>query len=849
MKIIYIIVCVIYMLYPISIMSQNGGDLNKTDVVSIDIQKKGAAVASSMYGVFFEEINHAGDGGLYAELVRNRSFEDMKLPPKYMTKEGKLIAKPVKHHLTGKTDTMALEWDDKAVPGWHLATGVSALAKISLTQEAPKFSSAPTNLKVEIQKGDSVRLINEGYWGMSIKAEELYMLRTIIRSTNYTGKIVAKLLSCQNKELAAKELEISRDNTWKDQTSLLCAHGTDKAARLVLEFNGVGTVWLDYVSLFPQKTFKQRSNGFRIDLAEMISDLKPAFVRWPGGAIVGGVTLENRFDWKKTLGDPAARPGEYLTWGYRCTYGMGYYEMLQFCEDIGAKAMFVCNVGLADIFQSGEACPDDSIDFFIDDCLNAIEYALGGIDTEWGSRRAADGHPAPFPLAYVEVGNEHWGKEYDRRYDMFYKAIKKKYPNLTIISNHALWEKEKVHDDTGLIDPHWYGEPEFFWHNVDLFDSISRNGSKIYVGEYACIFKVGSGNMEAALAEAAFMCGMEQNGDLVKMTSYAPLLQNRHDKDWLVNMIWFDSDEVVGRSSYYVQKLFAENRPTYNVNVKSFSANEPQGLGVQRGGIGFGSQKSYLKFKDLKVIVKGKNIDFASLHQKAVKGEWDAKKGMLVQNSNIGESFYWVDGINCNDYTLECKMYKSGLKEGFFIYHSLSDDAKTGVLYNIGCWTGQAVAVKEYMDGSNAGALAHAVEYSIEPQKWYNLKLVVTPQKSTLYIDGKQLLSYVPKGLMPKYAIASGIDERTKELVLKVVNRMPVSYSPEIRIEGAGNIAKVGKSISLCAKSEKEENSFKYPHKIYPIEKKFEGFSKCFRYNFAPYSYTILRIKVDNDTL
>ena len=194
-------------------------------------------------------------------------------------------------------------------------------------------------------------------------------------------------------------------------------------------------------------------------------------------------------------------------------------------------------------------------------------------------------------------------------------------------------------------------------------------------------------------------------------------------------------------------------------------------------------------------------------------------------------------------------MYKSGLKEGFFIYHSLSDDAKTGVLYNIGCWTGQAVAVKEYMDGSNAGALAHAVEYSIEPQKWYNLKLVVTPQKSTLYIDGKQILSYVPKGVMPNYAITSGIDEKTKELVLKVVNRMPVPYSPEIRIEGARNIAKVGKSISLCAKSEKEENSFKHPHKIYPIEKEFEGFSKCFRYNFAPYYYTILRIKVDNDTL
>ena len=243
----------------------------------------------------------------------------------------------------------------------------------------------------------------------------------------------------------------------------------------------------------------------------MLVGLKPAFFRWPGGCVVEGITLDNRFEWKKTLGDPAARPGEYSTWGYRCSYGFGYYEMLQFCEDIGAKAMFVCNVGLGCQFRMGDACGEHDIDFYIDDCLDAIEYALGDESTEWGARRAADGHPAPFPLQYVEIGNENWGAEYDRRFDIFYKTIKEKYPQLTLIYNE-MPQRDGASQitKTDMIDPHWYVDPYFFFRNTTLFDSYERGKYEVYVGEYACNRSVGAGNMLGALSEAAFIGGMER---------------------------------------------------------------------------------------------------------------------------------------------------------------------------------------------------------------------------------------------------------------------------------------------------------------------------------------------------
>lgn len=796
--------------------------------IIINLQERGADIASSMYGVFFEEINHAGDGGLYAELVQNRSFEEKEMPAGFRAEGNKLLPKQVKYHLTGEVRARSYRWNTDEVPAWTLQGKDSLAAQMKVIKENPKFPSAPNNLKVTITDASQpIWLQNEGYWGMNIVEREKYFLRTIIRtSTDYKGKVTAKLVSADGKILSSEILEVIPDGRWNDIKKTLTSAGNDAKARLVLEFDAPGIIWVDYVSLFPENTFNNRPNGLRRDVAEMLVGLKPAFFRWPGGCVVEGITLDNRFEWKKTLGDPAARPGEYSTWGYRCSYGFGYYEMLQFCEDIGAKAMYVCNVGLGCQFRMGDACPENEIAFYIDDCMDAIEYALGDETTEWGARRAADGHPAPFPLQYVEIGNENWGPEYDRRFDIFYKSIKEKYPQLILIYNEMPQrEGPAAITKTDMIDPHWYVDPYFFFRNTTLFDTYERGKYQVYVGEYACNRSVGAGNMLAALSKAAFINGMERNGDLVTMASYAPLFENRHDRSWATNLIWIDTDQVVGRSSYYVQKMAAENRPTYNVKSNiNMHAVDPDLF--DKGYIGFGANSASVEFKNIKITQNG------------VPTKPDMDNFTLRK-----EKQHLLEEIYEGDYTLECKVRKTGGEQGFQIFLGMSADGKTGYRYNIGMWSSNDRAeLLRLEDDKERGVLVEHSGMLIEKDKWYDVKIVVSPTKSELYMDGKSLLTYTVQ-TMPLQFIHSGYDETNGELVIKVVNAAAFVYSTAIHVEGAKNIAKEGKVISLTATSGTEENSYDEPKKIYPQENSYNGFGKAFDYDFPPFSYTVLRIK------
>lgn len=826
------------------LMSSCGGIVPEEELV-INLQEKGAEVAPSMYGIFFEEINHAGDGGLYAELVKNRSFEELEMPEGYYAEGDILHPKEVCNHLTGEVRHGSFRWTTEPVPGWTLQTGENSSAEMKLTKESPKFQSAPNNLKVTIKDASTpVRLVNGGYWGMNLVKDDSYLLRAILRtSADYKGKITALLLSDTDEVLALAPVEVDGSGSWNDVRQTLRPSATAAKGKLALEFDGMGTVSLDYVSLFPEKTFRDRPNGLRNDVAEMLNGLHPAFVRWPGGCVVEGISLENRFEWKKTLGDPASRSGEYSTWGYRCSYGFGYHEMLQFCEDINADAMFVCNVGLGCQYRMGDASPESKIAYYLDDCMDAIEYALGDATTEWGAKRAAQGHPQAFPLKYVEIGNENWGDEYDKRFDIFYQAIKEKYPELILISNHGLGGTGKI-AKTDMIDPHWYVNPEFFFQNTTIFDSHPRGKYDAYVGEYACNADVGGGNMRAALSEAAFISGMERNGDLVKMASYAPLLENRNDRSWAVNLIWLDTDQVLGRSSYYVQQMAAENRPTYNVKSNR-SMSSPRPLEYSAGRFGFGSWNTQVEFKDVKVTKEdgtAVNLDLNSVADK--KGAWTLENGVLSQTSLETPTRYIVDGFNGNRFTLECQVRKVGGHEGFFLYFGLSQDDKKGFVYNVAGWNNQSTAVEGVSDGQTTGVVGDRVSQSLENNKWYDVKLVVTPQKSELYMDGKLIVAYAPE-TTPLQFFSSGYDEATGELIVKVVNAEAEAYPLRVKLDGVNQVEKTGKVISLSAASDMDENSFEEPKKIYPQESEFKGFGKSFDYTFPPFSYTILRVKAN----
>ena len=816
-------------------------DATPKEELVINLQEKGAEVASSMYGIFFEEINHAGDGGLYAELVKNRSFEELEMPEGYYAEGDVLHPKKVCNHISGEVREGSFRWTTEPVPGWTLST--KDAAEMKLTKEQPKFSTAPNNLKVTIKNASTpVRLINEGYWGMNLVKDNSYQLRTIIRpASDYKGKVTALLLSEQGEVLASAPVDITAAGQWNDLNLAMQPTATSAKGKLALEFDAPGTVYVDYVSLFPEKTFRDRPNGLRKDVAEILEGLHPAFVRWPGGCVVEGISLENRFEWKKSLGDPAARSGEYSTWGYRCSYGFGYHEMLQFCEDIDAKAMFVCNVGLGCQYRMGDASPESKIDYYLDDCMDAIEYAIGDVTTEWGAKRAEQGHPEPFPLQYVEIGNENWGDEYDKRFDIFYTAIKAKYPELILISNHGLGGTGKI-AKTDMIDPHWYVNPEFFFQNTTVFDNHPRGKYDVYVGEYACNANVGGGNMRAALSEAAFISGMERNGDLVKMTSYAPLLENRNDRSWAVNLIWLDTDQVLGRSSYYVQQMAAENRPTYNVK-SNMTMSTPRIADYNEGRFGFGSWHTQVEFKDVKLTgADGAPIDIDL--NKAVKkeGEWSLDNGLLKQTSLREPAKYIVDGFNGNQFTLEFKVRKEGGNEGFFLYFGLSEDSNKGFVYNVAGWNNGTTAVEEVTGGRTSGVAGDRVSHSLETDKWYDAKLVVTPQKSELFMDGKLILAHAPE-TTPLQFFSSGYDEATGEVIVKVVNSEAQPYPLRIKLDGVDDVEKTGKVISLSAASDMDENSFEEPMKISPKESEYKGFGKSFDYTFPPFSYTILRVK------
>ncbi len=811
--------------------------------IVVNMDQKGADVPSSMYGVFFEEINHAGDGGLYAELVQNRSFEEKELPAGYSAEGDKLHPAPVLNHLSGKVSGGSYRWNTDDCPGWKLQAKGPGKPEMKLTKINPLHPATPNSLQINISNtSGEVSLINEGYWGMGIKSGEKYLLRFYLRTPAYKGALTVRLMASTGKVLAELPVKIKESAGWNEYQLILAPDQADSKASLALCFNGAGMLWVDYVSLFPENTFKNRPNGMRNDVATLLEGLHPAFIRWPGGCIVEGITLSNRVAWKNTLGDPMTRSGEYDTWGYRNTYGFGYHEFLQYCEDIGAKGMFVCNVGLGCEYRTGDACQEGDVQFYINDVLDAIEYAIGDGTTVWGAKRVAAGHPEPFPLQYIEIGNENWGPVYNKRFDQFYTAIKTKHPELTLISNHGLGNEVKNIAKTDMIDPHWYVAPDFFFKNAGIFDKVPRGDFKVYVGEYACNNGVGSGNMLAALSEAAFITGMERNSDLVKMASYAPLFENSNDRTWPVNLIWINSTQVVGRSSYYVQKMMAENRPAYNLKTELTPRPLKELDFTANGNMGAGTWITQSEYKNFKVTFPDGKTENPSIREmEKLNDEWTISDSIAGQTSDKTQTgLVWNHPLT-GDYTLSLKARKTGGSEGFLIYFGMSDQNNNGYMFNIGGWQNTQTAMEKVTGGSNS-VISEMIPQTIETNRWYDIRIEITKEGPALWIDGKMILKYKPVNPLRQFTI-SGYDEKTGEVIIKVVNADDTPWNASITLSKAGKVAGNGEVITLSAKSSDEENSFAEPLKISPQVKVYDKFSSDFDYVFAPNSFTILRIK------
>uniref|UniRef100_UPI004028CD0B alpha-L-arabinofuranosidase C-terminal domain-containing protein n=1 Tax=Prevotella sp. TaxID=59823 RepID=UPI004028CD0B len=533
----------------------------------VNTKKVGAAVQPTMYGIFFEDINYAADGGLYGELVKNRSFE----------------------------------FPD-ALMGWK------AFGKFEVKNDGP-FERCPhyVVLNYSGHNDTATGLQNEGYFGIGIDKDEEYRFtvwaKTVSGDANVEVSLVDESTMEEHQEFATAELKVS-GNEWKKYELILKSPKTVQKANLRLLLKGKNGVALEHVSLFPKHTFKDRENGMRRDLAQALYDLHPGVFRFPGGCIVEGSSLDQRYQWKNTIGPVENRPlngNRWLsTFNYRLfpdyyqSYGLGFYEYFLLSEDIGAEPLPVLNVGMACQFQnqndpSAHVAVKD-LQPYIQDCLDLIEFANGDVNTTWGKKRAEMGHPAPFNLKFLAVGNEQWDDLYYERLRPFVKAIKAKYPNIKLIgtsgpdSEGEMFEKgwkamKELKAD--LVDEHFYRDEHWFLSHGLRYEGYDRKGPKVFAGEYACHGKGKKWNhFETSLYEAAFMTDLERNADVVDMATYAPLFAHVDGWQWRPDMIWYDNTRMFKSVSYYVQQMYACNKGTnvlpLTMNGKSVAGQEGQ---------------------------------------------------------------------------------------------------------------------------------------------------------------------------------------------------------------------------------------------------------------------------------
>ncbi|MBS1726332.1 MAG: alpha-L-arabinofuranosidase [Armatimonadetes bacterium] len=750
--------------------------------ITVEANKILHPISPDLFGIFFEEINCAGDGGIYPELVRNRSFEDSDKP----------------EH-------------------WDVSSGLDATVEKG---------------KLVVNASSEGEIENKGYWGMSLKKGQKYLLQV-------TGDFPdASQLTFEatdgSRPVASSVVKFAKGDDRTAVATIVPSESTAAGALKIKVAKGQKFA-LDYVSLFPTATFKGRTNGLRPGLMTMLNDLGPAFVRFPGGCWVEGDRMASAYRWKTTINNLETRRTVPNLWGYKSTNGLGYHEYLQMCEDLGAAPLFVVNCGMS----HKETVPLGQMDEFVQDAVDAIEYANGPVTSKWGAVRAKNGHPKPFNLKYVEIGNENGGPAYNERYKLIFDAIKSKYPNIMTVAD--VWGGTPTSAPTEIIDEHYYNNPAFFFQNAHRYDTYDRKGPQIYVGEYAVTQGCGSGNVIGAIAEAAFMTGMERNSDVVRMASYAPLFANVNAKAWNPDLIYFDSSNVYGTPSYYVQKLFARNRATDVVESSVTSIPETKSS-FPVGGIGVGTWDTQSEYKDITIIEDGKEtkITDPKSMMKPATGKWEFDGDTVRQTSDEEGAKCMFPMPKSASYTLKLKAKKNGGREGFLVLVG-AKDADNFMWLNLGGWTNTVHGLELGIDGGKS-QVGHHMNGTIETGRWYDIQIDYSPEKMVCYLDGKMIFDEKPIST-PRFFYSAGIDKAKKELVLKVVQGAAQGQDVAIDIKGvaAGSMAK---GFVISSQDPAAENSLEDPKKVVPVPimAKVEG--GTLRFKAEPYSLTILRLPI-----
>ena len=794
--------------------------------IAVDVAQRGIEISPTLYGIFYEDINFASDGGLYAELIRNRSFEYNAEKPEHWQAEG---------------------------------------SNISLVTEGLLNEKQGHALKVEVTKPNG-GISNPGFWGINAVQGTQYRLSFWIDPpTPFRGSICASLKSKDGKVLGETLISQKLKKGWQRMEATIVCEASDPQAVFHLTFENPGTVLLDVVSLFPP-TFKGRENGCRIDLAEKLQALHPAFMRFPGGCDVeGNIKPENAYHWERTVGPIEQRPGHMnANWGYPTTDGLGFHEFLQLCEDLNAKPLYVVNIGI----WHGGCTPLDELQPWIDECLGALEYANGPVTSRYGKMRAENGHPEPFNIAYIEIGNENynWHMEdnsdqsdhYPERYRMFYDAIKARFPEVQCIGNVESWgtdtPKWRNSHPVDIIDEHYYRNPQWFVGQYHRFDNYDRRGPIIYPGEYAVTDGYGTtGNMNAAMGEAVFMIGMENNADIVRMSSYAPIFVNENQIQWRPDMIRFNSHKSFGTPSYWVQQLFPNH--VGNRLVKTdLKWNIPQETAQSSTpvGVGLATWKTQSSYRNAQVIVEGTSIPLSGMKEwkkgntnPKYQGTWSTDAdGTLRQSSNAEESMMVCpETFSAKRYTYKVQARKDSGAEGFMVVFNYIDE-KNFDWFNVGGWGNTRSSVEQTWKGGRH-TLSGGQNNRIDEGRWYDLQVDVDGDSLTCLVDGKVVFTGKKNnGQMHGVYANTTLDEKSNTLYTKVVNLC--SKGTTGTLELSGGTAATAEMVRLAGMTGEDENTMQYPDNIVPrpaVVQKTEG-GKKLTFDVAPFSVNIITTKL-----
>ncbi|MDG5805049.1 alpha-L-arabinofuranosidase C-terminal domain-containing protein [Streptomyces ossamyceticus] len=788
--------------------------------ITVDPTAKGARIDDTMYGVFFEDINRAADGGLYAELVQNRSFE-------YSTADNRAYTPLTSWTVDGSARTL---------------------------NDSGRLNDRN---RVYLSLGAGSTVTNTGYnTGIRVEKGKKYDFSVWARAESGTSLTVT-LKDADGTLAKARRVAVAAGG-WVKYRFVLKATRTSSVGRLAVATSAAAA--LDEVSLFPRDTYKGRRNGLRKDLAQKIAALKPGFLRFPGGCLVNTGSMKDyseasnwertrAYQWKDTIGPVERRATNANFWGYNQSYGLGYYEYFQFAEDIGAMPLPVVPALVTGCGQNKATDDEALLQRHIQDTLDLIEFANGPATSEWGRVRARMGHPKPFHLTHLGVGNEeNLPNEFFARFQKFRAAIEAKYPDIEVVSNSGPDDAGSTFDtawklnreaNVDMVDEHYYNSPQWFLQNNDRYDSYDRKGPKVFLGEYASW-----GNaFKNALAEAAFMTGLERNADVVKLASYAPLLANEDYVQWSPDMIWFNNHASWGSANYQMQKLFMNN--VGDRVVPSTATGTPAVSGPISGAVGLSTWATTAAYDDIEVTgADGATLlsdDFsgdASQWTHTGRGSWTVQDGQYVQTDVAAENTMVSAGDpSWHDYDLKVKATKRSGKEGFLVAFGVKD---TGNYYwwNLGGWNNTTSAVEQAVDGGKSSLISKPG--TIETGRAYDIEVKVRGRKVTLLLDGQEWGSFTDDKPAEPFRQVVTRDARTGDLIVKVVNAQPVAARTAVDLGGA-KVRGTARVTTLAAAPDAVNTETATP--VAPVTSTFRGVARKFSYTFPANSVTFLRIK------